>query len=180
MAAKKKTRKPTNRKYATKAKAGTKHSLPLRPRRRVMDPETGEWERTATGALVGVGGLPKRTINEETLIELGKIQCTDAEIAGIFKMSAGQFSEKLKREPELRRMLDSARSHGKESLRRHQFKLALTRESVPMSIFLGKQYLGQADKKEEQSQHIVINSDLMELDDKELDKLESILRKVGE
>ena len=95
-----------------------------------------------------VMGRPKVEIDKEEFENLCLMQCTEIEIAGFFKCSddtvnnwcketyGDTFSEVFKRYS----------APGKISLRRTQFKQAKT--SVPMSIWLGKQYLGQTDKVE--------------------------------
>ena len=78
------------------------------------------------------------------LIELEKlcfIGCTDRDIADFFGASVRTI-EKLHRKPEYGEVMEHAR--GRISLRRAQMKL-VEKGSVPMAIWLGKQWLNQRD-----------------------------------
>ena len=100
---------------------------------------------------VDSGGRPQLILNEngkEAIEKLAMIHCTDEEISDFLGVSVdtltnsnnkGTFTECKKR----------GMSKGNVSLRRTQFKLA--EKSATMSIFLGKQYLGQRDNFEEES-----------------------------
>lgn len=97
------------------------------------------------------GGRPKITFNEqqyETLEGLCQMQATGEEIAAFFKIDYdtlnrilyddghGGFSDYFKK----------ASGVGKISLRRAQFRSAVTNSNVTMQIFLGKNWLAQKDK----------------------------------
>src|SRR5687767_10832913 len=73
---------------------------------------------------------------------------TDEEIAAIVGVSHETFVRR-KREPEIAEMILQARSKGKASLRRIQYQLA-ENGNAAMAIFLGKNWLGQRDKIEDQ------------------------------
>ena len=93
-------------------------------------------------------------INEEQLKKLCALQCTSQEIASFFDVSVDtlnrfckdmydcSFAEYNKKNSDV----------GKVSLRRTQFKQA--EKSTAMSIWLGKQYLGQSD-------HVNVNTNLV-------------------
>ena len=90
-------------------------------------------------------GRPKKEINQNTFENLCAIQCTLGEIASVFDCSEDTIERWCKRTYKLT-FAESFKIHsakGKMSLRRLQFKLA--EKSVPMAIFLGKNYLGQKD-----------------------------------
>ena len=84
-------------------------------------------------------GRPKTQIDLDLAEKLGRIQCTLAECSSILNVplstlsTHAEFSEAFKR----------GQQQGKMSLRRLQFKHAETNPT--MCIWLGKQYLGQAD-----------------------------------
>lgn len=79
-------------------------------------------------------------------IDPGQIQrmaacgCTDAEIAYILQISEAHLRRRY------RQALDQGRARLRLSLRRKQLQLA-RKGSVPMLIWLGKQYLGQSDRQ---------------------------------
>jgi len=84
-------------------------------------------------------GRPKTQIDLDLAEKLGRIQCTLAECSSVLDVPLStlsthkEFSEAFKR----------GQQQGKMSLRRLQFKHAETNPT--MCIWLGKQYLGQAD-----------------------------------
>lgn len=93
-------------------------------------------------------GRPKKEIDKEMFEELCGLQCTEEEIASVFRCSIDTLSRFCQREykesfAELYKKLSEG---GKTSLRRKQWKLAET--SATMAIWLGKQYLGQKDSSE--------------------------------
>jgi len=77
------------------------------------------------------------------------LQCTLIEIAGWFSVSEDTIESWCKKTYSLKfsEVFRLKRQHGVVSLRRRQMQAALS-GSIPMLIFLGKQYLGQADKVE--------------------------------
>lgn len=77
------------------------------------------------------------------------IQCTEEEMAAVLDVSADTLERWVKRTYGRRfaEVYAEKRAGGKASLRRNQWKLAETNPT--MAIFLGKNYLGQTDKKEE-------------------------------
>lgn len=76
--------------------------------------------------------------------ELANIQCTQAEAAAVLRVSNATFSNFLNKYPEAKEAWVNGRQRGKTDLRRLQYKQS--QKSVPMSIHLGKQYLGQSEK----------------------------------
>jgi len=77
------------------------------------------------------------------------IQCTQAEIANVMKVSVDTLNARIKETTGLsfpeyyKRYADQ----GKMSLRRMQWRTA-EKGNATMQIWLGKQYLGQSDKSE--------------------------------
>jgi hypothetical protein len=96
-------------------------------------------------------GRPKIKIDFDLFKKLCSIQATLVEIAGIFECSVDTIENRVK---EVYGMTFSEfykihSAEGKTSLRRAQFKSALSGNSA-LLIFLGKQYLGQKDKIEQE------------------------------
>ena len=87
-------------------------------------------------------GRPKKEIDYTTVEKLANIQCTQDEIASFLGIS----TRTLQRDEKFMELFNRGRENGKMSLRRIQWRHA--EKSVPMAIWLGKQYLGQRDKVE--------------------------------
>jgi hypothetical protein len=79
------------------------------------------------------------------LEKLAGLQCTQEEAAAWFGVSLATIKRRL-REDKYRAVWENGLGKGRISLRRHQFRQA--EKSPAMAIFLGKQYLGQVDRKE--------------------------------
>lgn len=88
------------------------------------------------------GGRPKKDINYDLVESLAGIFCTQEEIANIIGVSL----RTLQRDERFGVIYKQSMESAKSSLRRFQFKSAQN-GSVPMQIWLGKQYLGQEEKK---------------------------------
>ena len=109
----------------------------------------GSWRamREAGGG-ENLGGRPNKPINYKTLDGLCAIQCTEEECAAILDMSVDRLNKTLKEDGNggFTEYFRIKSSNGKASLRRRQWAMA---EGNPtMAIWLGKQYLRQADKQE--------------------------------
>lgn len=91
-------------------------------------------------------GRPPIEISKEEFEKLCYLQCTCLEIAGFFNCSDDTINNWCKKEygETFSDIFKKLSAPGKISLRRTQFRQANT--SVPMAIWLGKQYLGQTDK----------------------------------
>jgi len=72
---------------------------------------------------------------------LAEIGCTDQEIAHVLGVSEAHVQRRA------REALNKGRAQLRQSLRRKQIELA-KKGSVPMLIWLGKQYLGQRDRQD--------------------------------
>lgn len=121
---------------------------------------------------------PKKKVGRKT-IELDRDQfeslcgmlCTEEEIAGFFKVSVDTVERWCKREYG-KKFCEVSKIYaemGKASLRRAQFATAMA-GNVTMQIFLGKNYLGQSDKKEQK----------VEVKDENTTKLAHILEQLEE
>lgn len=91
---------------------------------------------------------PRIEIDKKQFEQLCSIQCTKEEIAGFFDCSEDTIERWCKREYKdcFAVVFAQKRGLGKISLRRHQFRMAETNPT--MAIWLGKQFLGQAEKQE--------------------------------
>lgn len=91
---------------------------------------------------------PRIEIDKDQFEKLCSLHCTEEEIAGFFNCSADTIERWCKREYEMgfAEVFKVKRSAGRISLRRTQFRMAETNPT--MAIWLGKQWLGQTDKKE--------------------------------
>ena len=93
-------------------------------------------------------GRPRIEIDKDQFERLCEIQCTEEEIASVFRRSVDTIERWCKREYG-ETFADAYKKYsagGKSSLRRYQFELA--KKNAAMAIFLGKQYLGQKDNVE--------------------------------
>lgn len=89
---------------------------------------------------------PKKDIDQGAFENLCRLQCTLEEISGFLAVSEDTIERWCKRQYKARfaDIYKNFSAHSKISLRRTQFKMS--RSSTSMAIWLGKQYLGQADK----------------------------------
>lgn len=96
-----------------------------------------------------LGGRPRLEIDMKELDKLCTLQCTAEEIASWFDCSVDTIENRIKEHSGLgfSEYFAKKRGKGKISLRRKQFETAMS-GNVTMQIFLGKNYLGQADKQE--------------------------------
>lgn len=94
-------------------------------------------------------GRPRKEINYKTLGNLCKLQCTGEECAAVLGIDYDTLGRSLKRDGHVNfaEFNKKHAGHGRMSLRRLQWKAA-NAGNVGMLIWLGKQYLGQADKVE--------------------------------
>ena len=95
------------------------------------------------------GGRPRIEINWPDFDRLCEVQCTLEEIAAHFGVSEDTVERAVKREHKtsFADYFAEKRKAGFVSLRRRQYELAMAGNAT-MLIFLGKQYLGQSDKRE--------------------------------
>lgn len=98
-----------------------------------------------------VGGRPPSLLcDEDTLKQikgLASLQCTQREAAAVLGVHRETFGKFLDRHPKAREAWDNGQETGKVSLRRYQYKSA-ENGNPTMQIWLGKQWLDQKDKIE--------------------------------
>lgn len=116
-------------------------------------------------------GRPKKKIDYKAAEQLASIMCTQEEIASMFDVSV----RTLQRDAEFCRVYRKGLDKGKMSLRRKQFHMS---DSNPaMAIWLGKQYLNQADvMRQDVNMNAEVKTDMTSSQlDEEIEKLESKL-----
>ena len=104
-------------------------------------------------------GRPKKEIDYEVVEKLASIMATQEEIATFFDVSV----RTLQRRKEFCHVYKKGIDHGKMSLRRYQYAMAQTNPT--MAIWLGKQYLGQRDKVQTNTQTNITFSGEEKLED---------------
>lgn len=95
--------------------------------------------------------MPKRKdFNWDEIANMCEIQCTQAEIAKVMGCEENTLRAACKRDnkKDWAQFYAEHREKGKISLRRSQWKKAVTNLDTTMLIFLGKNILGQKDKIE--------------------------------
>ena len=103
---------------------------------------------------------PKKVIDYDLVERLSSIQCTMQEIAVVLEVSLSR----LEKDKEFIRVYKKGIETGKMSLRRKQWK-AVEDGNVTMLIWLGKQYLGQVEDRENNN----IKKEQLEINKKELE-----------
>ncbi len=95
-------------------------------------------------------GRPKIEIDWEQFDKLCELQCTLVEFASWFNCSDDTIERRVLETHGIKfaEYFSLKRGRGKISLRRKQMDIALN-GNVTMLIWLGKQHLGQSDKREE-------------------------------
>ncbi len=94
------------------------------------------------------GGRPRLTFDLRMVEDLGKIQSTHSELAAVLGVSVDTVERRLKDDEEFCGAYEKGLENGRSSLRRIQWKAALGGNTT-MQIWLGKQYLGQRDSRQE-------------------------------
>ncbi len=94
-------------------------------------------------------GRGRKEVDFEQAEKLASYQCTMLEIAAFFDMTDDTLRTRLKEHYGLnfQEWFEIYSAKGKMSIRREQFNMA-EKGSVPMLIWLGKNYLGQSDNVE--------------------------------
>ena len=95
-------------------------------------------------------GPPQKEIDLDQVIYWAQLQATAEEIASSFRVSPDTLDRRLKKHFGMgyAELLKRVGGSAKLSLRRYQFKLA--EKNVAMAIWLGKQWLGQKEPRDEQ------------------------------
>ena len=98
-------------------------------------------------------GRPQKPIDWKLFEELCFIQCTQSEIASVLKLHPDTVREKAQDyyQHDFSTIYKELSEGGKASMRRTQLKLS--QKNTAMSIWLGKQYLGQKDNALETMVH---------------------------
>lgn len=122
----------------------------------------------------------------KTIRGLGQIQATTKECAAVLGVTEPTFLKFKKDHQQVAEAYEYAREEGKASLRRLQFRAA-QKGNPTMLIWLGKQLLGQHDRKELTGagggpvQTMQVDPEqLKEMTDDELSALERALGKLGD
>lgn len=94
-------------------------------------------------------GRPKKPIDWTQFDKMAAIHCTQQEIASMFSMTIETLNERCKEEngKTFLEHYTEKSANGKMSIRRRQYELAM-KGNVVMLIWVGKNWLGQTDKKE--------------------------------
>jgi hypothetical protein len=90
------------------------------------------------------GGRPRLVFDLRMVEDLGGIQSTHSELAAVLGCSLDTVKDRLANDTEFSAAYQKGLENGKSSLRRIQWKNALSGNTT-MQIWLGKQYLGQRD-----------------------------------
>ena len=95
-------------------------------------------------------GRPVKPIDWEEFDKLCGLQCSLREIASWFDVSEDTIERAVERVHKMKyaEYFEQKRGRGKIAIRRKQYEMAMG-GSVPLLIWLGKQYLGQVDKVEQ-------------------------------
>lgn len=98
-------------------------------------------------------GRPRIEVDVDLLAKLCQLQCTAEECAHVLGLSVDTIDRRLKEEgwDGFEAFAGENNSMGKVSLRRSQFQLA-SAGNATMLIWLGKQWLGQKDKIEDEDE----------------------------
>jgi hypothetical protein len=142
---------------------------------------------TETATRRGPGKPPLLEPDEGTLRNVRKLRelaCTVEEAAAFFEVHKKTFYEFMARHPEVRDAWERGDCEGRMSLRRYQHEMAKT--NANMAIWLGKQRLGQTDRREISGPHggaIPLDIDatrLAKLTEEQLGQLENLLTIMNE
>lgn len=121
-------------------------------------------------------GRPRIEIDWELVEKLAQIMCTQIEICSVIGCSVDTITRACKEKygSTFAEYIKTHQNTGKASLRRAQFQAAL-KGNPTMLIWMGKQFLGQADKVENT---LVDRRDVSEFSDAELEALADTGREV--
>ena len=94
-----------------------------------------------------VGGRPKVKMGLEEVENLSRLNCTMEELAAYFRVDVRTVQLRAQREPAFRAAIERGQALGRLSVRRQQTRL-MDQGNPTISIWLGKQLLGQRDRLE--------------------------------
>ncbi len=86
-------------------------------------------------------GRPKLELNEEQVYKLASLNVTVKDIADVLGCSKSAL------ENNYLDVINEGRANLRTSILRKQYEVGITDKNVTMLIWMGKQHLGQADKK---------------------------------
>ena len=114
---------------------------------------------------------PHKVIDQKQFEALCAIQCTEKEITMVLNVSEKTLNAWCKRtyRQSFSQIFKHKRTLGKVSLRRAQWKSAIDNENITMQIWLGKQFLDQAEKP---VQETTANTEISDEVEKLLSELE--------
>lgn len=95
--------------------------------------------------LTKTGGPPKWKPDLKLIHDLSEIQCNYAQIAAHCGVSISTVKREVSRNQDFKDAIELGRASGAVELRRAQWAAAMD-GSIPMQIWLGKQFLGQSQK----------------------------------
>lgn len=98
---------------------------------------------------------PKLGIDEEQVAKMAAIGCSYAEIAAVMGCDPSTLTRRFAQ------VIKDGHEKRNASVRRSQYDVGVNKKNCSMLIWLGKQYLGQADKIEQSGtlKHEHINAD---------------------
>jgi len=88
-------------------------------------------------------GRPRKAIGADQVEKLAAIQCSYEEMAAVLDCSVKTLQRNFVQ------AIEKGRENGRASLKRKQFEMAMKGDRT-MLVWLGKQYLGQSDKRDYQ------------------------------
>ena len=98
-------------------------------------------------------GRPRTEFDLAEVKSLGVVHCSYEEMASLLGVGIATIHRHMEDEDsEFRKAYKNGQSKGRRNLRSKQFELAFAGDKT-MLIWLGKQYLGQADKQETDTTH---------------------------
>jgi hypothetical protein len=104
--------------------------------------------RTGTrGPKKGHGGRPPVPVDVDTVKRAASIGCTNAEIAALTGVSERTYNNRFEKDEAFQEAVEIARGVGRATLRRYQWHAA-SNGNPAILIWLGKQMLGQVDRRE--------------------------------
>ena len=120
-------------------------------------------------AVKNKGGRPEKPLDYKLIDNLCAIQCTGEEVASALNVSYETLNRRIKKKVKIgfKEYFEQKARKGRISLRRKQYQMALSGDRV-MLIWLGKQYLKQAEKQETINKNF--DYDLSQLPEEELNK----------
>lgn len=99
---------------------------------------------------MGKRGPKPKPLDYDVIERLAARQASNREIAGILGVSESTIRKRIDDDPKLRALIEKAKGKGLAALRSKQYEVAMSGDRT-LLIWLGKQYLGQSDKREDKA-----------------------------